>query len=125
MHERQRLVLSHPIDLDDIPELCERARALFDRAGRGLVDCDVGALDEPDAVTLDVLARLQLAARRRGRRLRLRGACGELLDLLAFVGLDDALPCGCASGLEPSGQPEDREQALGVQEEADPGDRAV
>jgi hypothetical protein len=47
---------------------------------------------EPDAVTADALARLQLAAARRDCQVRLRGASTELLDLLAFMGLSDVLP---------------------------------
>lgn len=124
-NEARQLVLSDPITPGDIPGLCERARVLLDKAGHDPAVCDVGALAEPDAVTVDALARLQLTARRLGRRLRFRGACGELLDLVAFVGLGDALPCGAASGVESRGQPEEREQALGVEEEADPGDRTV
>jgi ABC-type transporter Mla MlaB component len=49
----------------------------------------------PDAVTIDLLARFQLAARRRGQRLQLREASEELRDLIAFVGLSDVL------GVEP------------------------
>jgi hypothetical protein len=45
----------------------------------------------PDVVTVDVLARLQLGARRCGWRIALRDATPELLDLVAFVGLADAL----------------------------------
>ncbi|MEX2420204.1 MAG: STAS domain-containing protein, partial [Actinomycetota bacterium] len=124
-NEARQLVLSDPITPDDIPGLCERARVLLDKTGHDPVVCDVGALAEPDAVMVDALARLQLTARRLGRRLRFRGACGELLDLLAFVGLGDTLPCGPASVLEPRRKPEEREQALGVEEEADPGDLPV
>lgn len=121
----RRLVLSEPIARDDIPRLCERIRPLLDLAEHDPVDCDVGALGEPDAVSVEALARLQLTARRLGRRLRFRGACGELQDLVALVGLGEVLPCGPRSGLEPRGQPEEREQSLGVQEEADARDRAV
>jgi len=45
-----------------------------------------------DAVTVDALARLQLAARGYGCRVRLRNASAELLDLVAFMGLEDVLP---------------------------------
>jgi ABC-type transporter Mla MlaB component len=45
----------------------------------------------PDAVSVDVLARLELAARRRGRTLRLRNASDDLLELIAFLGLDGVL----------------------------------
>jgi hypothetical protein len=75
------------------------------------VVCDVAALAEPSLETIDGLARLQLAARRIGREVRLRHASDDLQDLLAFVGLADVLR------VEPGGEPEQREQRLGVEEE--------
>ena len=72
--------------------------------------CDVSAL-APDGLTVDALARLQLSARRVGLDLRLRRASGELEELLCFVGLREVL------GVEPRGQPEEREERLGVEEE--------
>jgi hypothetical protein len=60
------------------------------RASAEVVICDVRDA-AADAVTVDVLARLQLAVRRRGRRLRLRNASQELLELVAFMGLADVL----------------------------------
>jgi hypothetical protein len=41
---------------------------------------------------VEALARLQLVARRIGCQVRLRGASGELLELVAFMGLSDVLP---------------------------------
>jgi ABC-type transporter Mla MlaB component len=114
--------LSGRIEPEELPDLCERAAALLERCGLGAVVCDVGELDAPDAVTLDALARLQLAARRLGRRVRFRNACGELEALLALTGLGEVLPCGPRSGVEPRRQAEEREHALRVQEERDPGD---
>jgi hypothetical protein len=52
--------------------------------------CDVNGV-EPDAVTVEALARLQLAVRRRGCQVRLRSASDELLSLVAFMGLGDVL----------------------------------
>jgi hypothetical protein len=46
---------------------------------------------EPDAVTVDALARLQLAAKRLSCRLLLRNASPELLELVAFMGLAEVL----------------------------------
>jgi anti-anti-sigma regulatory factor len=45
----------------------------------------------PDAVTVDALARLQLAARRHGCRVRLANASPELRELVAFMGLEKVL----------------------------------
>ncbi len=126
---KPRVVLGGPIAHDDIPALCEGILLLVERCDADPVACDVGGLVEPDALTVDALARLQLTALRLGRRLGFEEACGELRDLVEFLGLGDVLPCTepCAdgSGLEPGGQVEQREQAFGVQEEADAGDRPV
>jgi ABC-type transporter Mla MlaB component len=119
------MVLSGPIARADIPALCERARGLLKAGHMGSVICDVAALVEPDAVTVDALARLQLTARRSGLQLRLRHAAGGLEGLITLMGLGDVLPAGEASGLEERRQPEEREESLGVQEEADPGDPTV
>ena len=73
---------------------CERLHLLLEGCS-GPVVCDLGTLDGPDAGTVDALARLQLTARRLGRQVRLRNASSELQELLALMGLCDALPlCG-------------------------------
>jgi anti-anti-sigma regulatory factor len=118
------LVLCGRIARADMPALCERVRVLLEDSDAELVVCDVGALVAPDAVTVDALARLQLTARRLGRRIRLRHARGELRDLLVLMGLSEVLPLGATSGLQPGGQAEEREQAGGVEEEGDPADPA-
>ncbi len=56
-----------------------------------LVFCDVEGV-KADAVMVDALARLQLAARRGRHQVRLRGASPELRELVAFMGLGDVLP---------------------------------
>jgi hypothetical protein len=86
------------------------------------MECDVGALGRADVRVVEGLALLQLAARRRGLRVVLRGASGDLRDLIVLLGLDEVLPCTGGSGVEPRRQPEQREEPLGVEEEADPGD---
>jgi ABC-type transporter Mla MlaB component len=85
-------VISGGIARADVPELCERARVLLERSGAELVICDVGTLADPDAGTVDALARLQLTARLLGRRVRLRHASVELQELLDFMGLGDVVP---------------------------------
>jgi len=80
-----------PIDRGDLPGLSERACELF-AANRGCIGaCDVAGLN-PDAVAVEALARLQLAARRYGCQVRTRNASDELLALVAFMGLGDVLP---------------------------------
>jgi ABC-type transporter Mla MlaB component len=121
-HQMSDLVLTGPITRADFPTLCARARAVVEAEDCDPVVCDVGELADPDAVTVDALTRLQLTARRIGRRVQLRHACLELQDLLVFMGLEDVLPCDAASGVEPRRQTEEREQARGVEEEREPGD---
>jgi ABC-type transporter Mla MlaB component len=79
-----------PIVRADLPGLCDRICALFARSGGGVAFCDVSGV-EPDAVTVDALARLQLAARRYGCQVRLGHASDELVELVAFMGLADVL----------------------------------
>ena len=80
-----------PITRADLPGLCDRVCALLTASPADVAD---GAVDgvEPDAVTVDALARLQLAAGRRGCQIRLRGASPALLELLTFMGLSDVVP---------------------------------
>lgn len=81
-----------PITGGDLPGLCARICRLLERhPSTPVVLCDVREVD-PDAVTVDALARLQLAARRHGCQVRLRGVSDGLRELLAFMGLDSVLP---------------------------------
>jgi ABC-type transporter Mla MlaB component len=83
--------ITGPIARADVPGLCERVCALLERSDADVVLCDVSGVD-PDAVTVDALARLQLAAQRLGCQVRLRHASKELIGLVAFMGLRDVLP---------------------------------
>jgi ABC-type transporter Mla MlaB component len=78
----------------DIPGLCARARMLLERSDTDLVTCDVSAIADPDAITVDALARLQLTARRHGGAIRFHDAGRALQELVAFVGLRDVLETG-------------------------------
>ena len=69
--------------------------------------------------TVEALARLQLAARRKGLDLRLHVVSRELRDLIQLAGLTQVL------GVEPRRQPEEREQRVGVEEEGELGDAIV
>ena len=86
-----RFAVWGPITRDDLPGLCDRVCALFTSSTADVALCDVQGV-EPDAVTVEALARLQLAARRTGCRVRLRNASDDLLELVAFMGLTDVLP---------------------------------
>ncbi|HET6950739.1 MAG TPA: STAS domain-containing protein [Acidimicrobiales bacterium] len=105
---------------------CARAREALAVDGVEEVVCDVSAVADADLGMVDSLARLQLLAIRRGRRVSLRRASDDLRALLDLLGLRDVVP-SCAPGgpgasvLEVVGQAEEGEQP-GVEEVGDPGD---
>lgn len=119
------LVVAGPIAPADIPTLCARARMLLRSGDAGRLICDVGAVADPDGVTIDALARLQLTARRLGSQVGLRNVSRELQDLLDFVGLNGVLPPNATSGIEARRQTEEREVRRGVKEERDPADQTA
>jgi ABC-type transporter Mla MlaB component len=81
-----------PIARGDLPGLCDRVCALLAETPATVAVCDVRGV-QVDAVTIDAVARLQLAARRHDCRIRLCNASSELLALVDFMGLTDVLPC--------------------------------
>jgi ABC-type transporter Mla MlaB component len=89
---RIAFAIEGPISRDDLPGLCGRVCSLLSESEAEVAICNVRSV-EVDAVTVDALARLQLAARRYGCRIRLCGASAELLELMRFMGLTDVLPC--------------------------------
>lgn len=84
-------VINGPIARADLPGLYRRVCAVMERGDAVVAFCEVRGVN-PDAVTVEALARLQLVARRHDRQVRLRGASDELRELLAFMGLDAVLP---------------------------------
>jgi ABC-type transporter Mla MlaB component len=80
-----------PLSRAELPDLCARVCGLLEETAAEVVVCDVHGV-EPDAVTVDALARLQLAARRHGRQIRLCSTSPALRDLVSFMGLTDVLP---------------------------------
>jgi anti-anti-sigma regulatory factor len=60
---------------------------------------------------VDLLARLQLEARRRGVELSVRAVAPALRELIALAGLEEPLR------VEPGREPEQREERGGVEEE--------
>jgi ABC-type transporter Mla MlaB component len=79
-----------PISRADLPGLCDRVCSLLAESDADVVLCDVHGV-EPDAVSVDALARLELAARRHGCRVRLCSTSRALRDLVSFMGLSDVL----------------------------------
>ncbi|WP_204071536.1 STAS domain-containing protein [Planotetraspora phitsanulokensis] len=97
----------------DIPVLCaDLAELVRGRSGGGVVVCDVADVVRPDVVTVEALARLRLTARRHGWNLTVTGACPDLLELVRLLGLTDVL-------IQAGRQPEQREEAGGVEEVVD------
>jgi ABC-type transporter Mla MlaB component len=111
-----------PIALTDSARLCEEIGALLESTGAEVALCEVTDV-RPDGVSVDALARLQLAARRRGCETRLRNASSELLELLTFIGLGNVLRTDL--GLEPQRETEQRKDSLGVEEERELDDATV
>ncbi|WP_326598473.1 hypothetical protein [Streptomyces sp. NBC_01803] len=113
-------VVRGPVARDDVPGLCERLAAHARRGGAAVLTVDVSALVAPpgggasNAVVVEALARMRLTAKRLGCRVQFLNVGGGLQGLLGWLGLG-----------EMGGQPEEREEARGVQERVDPGDAAV
>lgn len=108
----------HP---NEIPRLLGRLQNVFDRWDAQRVVCDLSRLTVPDVTAVDALARLRLLARRNGKMMSVTTPCRELQELVDFVGLSvlglsDPLP------LQACRQAKEREEAGGVEEEADPDD---
>jgi ABC-type transporter Mla MlaB component len=80
-----------PIARSDLDGLSDRVCAILRASRAEVAFCDVAGL-EPDAVTVEALARLQLGARRLGCQVRLQQASSDLLQLVALMGLSDVLP---------------------------------
>lgn len=80
------------------------------------MDCDVAHVRCADFATLDALARAALNAHRFGARLRVVNGTPELEELIVLAGLDEVL-----LGRRRR-EPEQREEAFGVEERREPGD---
>ncbi|MEU0222963.1 STAS domain-containing protein [Streptomyces sp. NPDC006284] len=109
------LVLPGPVSRGETPRLCDEVRAQLEATRAGVVVCDVGGLGPPGLAVVDLLARLELTARRAGGRIRLRDPDPALHALLDLVGLR----------FETERQVEEREPPLGVEEAVEPGDAPV
>ena len=93
------------IDRTEIPWLCRRLQILAVSLVAEPIVCDVGAVAEPDAVTVDALARLQLTARRSGREFGIRHASSELEELLDLMGLAAVIHAAPAQASRRGGRP--------------------
>ncbi|MHB9859550.1 STAS domain-containing protein [Streptomyces sp. YIM S03343] len=109
------LVLTGSLVGDEVAGLCGEVRAVLAAGGGGVVVCDAGGLGPPGLRQVEVLARLQLAARREGGRILLRRPGPGLRALLDLVGLR----------FEVEGEVEQGEPACRVEEEMEPGEPAL
>jgi len=85
-----RLQLPDPLTRADLPLLYRRTCAELSRGGPRLIELQLGHA-ELDAVALDAIARLALAARRHGCGVRLHGADDTIKELLDLAGLRDVV----------------------------------
>ena len=114
-----------PIRRADLPRLCDRVCAVLAESTAVVVDCDVAGI-HADAVAVDAVARLQVAALRRGCAVRLQNASEPLLELVELMGLTHVLPerTGWLLG-ELEREPKAREKRGGVEEEGELDDTSV
>lgn len=66
------LILPAVAGSDDLARLCGDVRARLVAGGSGVVVCDARALGGRGLAAVDLLARLELTARRAGGRIRIR-----------------------------------------------------
>ncbi|WP_432134657.1 STAS domain-containing protein [Streptomyces sp. bgisy154] len=109
------LTLTGPLTRERVAGLGDTVRALLEGGGAGVVVVEVSGLGPPGLMAVELVARLQLAARRAGGRIRLRGPDPALRALLDLV----AVP------VEVEGDAEQREPPLGVEEEVETGEAPV
>jgi hypothetical protein len=81
-----------PVTRADAGGLQEQFRLMLPDAAGAEVICDVGAIANPDLTTVEVLARMQLCARRLGFSLHVHHASAGLTALLDLTGLGGYLP---------------------------------
>jgi ABC-type transporter Mla MlaB component len=87
-----RLAIDGPLRRSDLPDLFARTCRLLAEAQPRVLRLEVTAV-EADAVSMEALARLALAARRHACRVRVSGASRELRGLIELVGLAEVLSC--------------------------------
>lgn len=122
------LSVAGPLGPESGTDPCEAARRVLKCTDARLLICDAAGVTNIDLGTIDVIARMMLAAGELDRRFALRAAPPALVDLLTLTGLDDVVPRyqrggGCGqSVVEAQRKSEQREQVLGAEEEVQPGD---
>src|SRR5437016_5950799 len=85
-----RFAIRPPLTRRDLPGLSRRVCSLLEDSHASVALCDVDDMPA-DAVTVDALARLELAARRHRAHVRLLRASPELRALIELMGLESVL----------------------------------
>jgi ABC-type transporter Mla MlaB component len=91
-----------PLRREDLPALYNRACRQFSALRGDLIIVDVAGV-AADAVAVDALARLQLAARRHGCRVAIQAAHADLCDLIGLMGLSEVFLSPDAAGARTGG----------------------
>jgi anti-anti-sigma regulatory factor len=86
------LVLGGRVRPEDVQEVVATAAQMMRDDDSARVVLDLALLQSRGLSAVDAVVQIQLAARRRGRRVWVRNAAPEMQRLLAFVGLGDLLP---------------------------------
>jgi ABC-type transporter Mla MlaB component len=116
------LALRGPVERADLHGIRGRVALLLAAGVTGPLVVDVAALAAPDAAAIEALVCAQLSARRCGSDVLLRHPSRELLDLLAFAGLETVLRCEDELLGRRRRKAEQREQPGRVEEGVEPGD---
>jgi hypothetical protein len=93
------------IDRAEVPAIVERCRPIVECDDPSAPPCDARDVDDPRLPTIEVLAFLALAARRRRHELRLEHASPALIELLELCGLA-AIARGTNDGVSSAAGPE-------------------
>ncbi|RKN05570.1 STAS domain-containing protein [Streptomyces radicis] len=107
----QLFVIKGPVAREDVPGICERLTAHVRRGGVGDVTVDVAEVGGANAVTLEVVARLRLTAKRLGCGIRFVNMRAGLPGLVGWLGLGEV-----------GGKAEEGEEPCCVEEGVDPDD---
>jgi hypothetical protein len=123
-----RLTIATSFEPERVAAVCRRVQRIVVAGTCRRIECTIEGSGH-DLAIVDLLARLWLIARRQRCTMQIRHRDEELVGLMGLVGIASVLPVGPIDLTAPASQArretEHGEQTLGVEEEADPGDRSV
>ncbi len=118
------VVVEGRLEPSHVGAVCASLHLVLSGSGVGSLTCRGEGLVDPDLATVDLLARLRLAAQLAGWDMRVEEPSSRLRELLVLTGLDDLL-ASRGSSIEAWGQAEHREQPSGVEEGVESDDRST